>query len=251
MGLIQRRGLGSQPTVSTSASRRGGGGVTRSRGGGGGGGGGGGRNRIPNTGLYHGRAGEGAANQNPEQFFRNVVSRLGGLGFSGTPVSEFSQGYSAELLNSYLGAQAGKQRLSPIDWLKQQYGAGFFGNKGRDFQAGSLGDAASDGAFNEAYTDHYSNTRGDEFLAGEMTNAGGYVPGGGNAEYKKFLGAEFNPMLTAELAAARVATPEMSLADLIEGRDLTTEARARFLARPGAQRQLSPANLAGRWSWWE
>lgn len=232
--------------------RRGGGGGNRGaqpNRGGGGGGGGGGRNRLPNTGLYQGRAGEAQANQNPEAFFRSAVSGVGGLSYSGTPISEFSDDFIAKLLDDYNAAMSGSQRTSPVDYLRDTYGAGWEGKKGRDFNPGTLG--LSGGALDTAYTNYYSNTNPIDYLTGQAVNVGGFAPGGGNQGFQEFYQANFVPQLQAELAGARAGNPNLSMADMIAGRDVVGEARTRYLNRPGSQRQLGPVNLGARWSWWE
>jgi hypothetical protein len=247
-GLINRRGLGTQPQPVSTASRqnrqnrlhqRGGGGPNRGGGGGSGGAGG----RLPNTGLYHGRAGRAFANQQPEQFFRSAVSRVGGLNYSGTPIDEFSQSFVSKLLDDYLAKQAGAQRLDPVKYLRQTYGAGFLGRKGRNFNPGTLG--TEGGALDAAYQNYYSNTQPLDYLYGQE---GG---GGANAEFDRYLQEQFNPGVVAETTVARAADPTANVNDLIAGRDLMGEARRRFLARPNAQRQPGPVNLGSRWSWWE
>lgn len=247
-GLINRRGLGAQPQP-VSAQRRGGGGQRRITGRGGGGRGGGGRNHIPNIGLYHGRAGEAAANRNPEAFFRAGVSQVGGLGYSGTPIDQFSQEFIASLLDDYNSALSGNQRLSPLDWFKDQFNARWGGKKGRTFDPGTLG--LSGGALGDAYTDWYSNTNPIDYLTGQATEQGGFLPGGGNQDYQNWFLTNYAPGVQAELAGARANDPTLSMADLIEGRDLVGQARARYLARPNARRQLGPVNLGSRWSWWD
>ncbi|MBA3584384.1 MAG: hypothetical protein H0W36_07640 [Gemmatimonadetes bacterium] len=252
MGLINRYGTQPQPV---STQTRGGGGVNRgmNRGpnrGGGGGGGGNNRTRIPNTGLYHGRAGKGAANQNPESFFRSAVSRVGGLDYAGTPVSQFSEDFAAKLMEDYLAAQAGNQRLAPTKYLKTTYGgAGYDGKKGRSFDPGTLG--LGGGAMDEAYTDWYSNQMPSDYLVGRSTNQGGFAPGGGNEDFQRWQQESYVPSVLAETAGARESNPRLSVADLMEGRDIAGESRRQYLARPNAARQFSPANLGGRWAWWE
>ncbi len=245
-GLINRRGLGTQPAPMTGGQRMGGGG----RGGGGrGGGGGGGRNRIPNTGLYPGRQGQAAANQDPETFFRSAVQKLGGLDYSGTPLAEFSDDYVAKLMDEYNAAQAGNQRLSPVEWLRDTYGAEWGGKKGRNFDQGDLG--LGGGALEQAYRNWYSNTSPIDFMVGQATAAGGLAPSGGNQEFQRYFQDTFAPGVMAAMAGARQANPQLSVADLIAGRDLADEARRRFMVRPNAARQIGPANLAGRWSWFD
>ena len=255
-GLINR--FGTQPTASSGPAgrgpgnnrggqgRRGGGG----NGGNGGGAGGGGRNRIPNTGLYFGRAGEGQANINPDAYFRAVTSRLGGLSYSGTPVSDFSEEFAAKLRDDYLAAQATRQRLSPVDYLRQTYGAGFRGRKGREFGAGTLG--MQGGAMQGAYDDWFSGKDPTAFLTGRAAGQGGFAPGGGNQDFQTWYQTAYAPSLLAELEGARAGgDPTLTLNDLVAGRDLVGQARRRYLARPNAQRQIGPANAGARWSVWD
>jgi hypothetical protein len=253
MGLINRRGLGTQPSSSSTSMRgrhnRGGG--PRHIGGGGGGGGGGGRNRIPNTGLYRGQAGKTAANQNPEQFFRTAVNRVGTLDYSGTPIGDFSESFIQKLLDDYLGAQASKQRLDPIKYLKQTYGAGFQGKKARTFNPGDLAVGGEGSALDAAFTPYYSNTNTPAYLTGQIAQAGGHVPGGGNDQFARYVQDTYIPGVEADTAAARAADPTVNVSDLIAGRDLLGEARRRFLARGDSMRQPGVANASGRWSWWD
>lgn len=245
--MARRPNLGTQPQATTVPQRgRGGGGLINRRGGGGGNNRN--RNRIPNTGLWAGRAGQALANQQPEQFFRGAVSNLGGLDYSGTPLSEFSDEYVARLMDQYNAALATNQRLSPRDWMRNTYGAGYGGKRGNAFDAGSMGMGGDLGA---AYRNYYSNTSPLDFLVGEGVARGGLAPRGGNAEFQRFYQDTFAPGVLAEQAGARAANPSISMADLIAGRDLMGEARRQFLTRPNAARQIGPANLASRWSWWE
>lgn len=248
MTLINR--YGTQPQ--TAAQRRGGngGGNNRAAGGGGNrGGGGGGNNRLPNVGLYAGKAGRAQANANPEAFFRSAVSNVGGLDYSGTPISEYADLFVAKLLDDYNAAMSSNQRLDATEWLRDTTGAGYGGKKGRTFDPGQLG--LSGGALDAAYTDYYSNTNPRDYLVGQAGQQGGYVAGGGNADFQRFYQESYVPQLQAELAARRADEPKLSMADLVAGRNLGDEARRRYLARPSSQRLPGPANLAGRYSWWD
>lgn len=255
MGLINRRGLGTQQQVSAPRRPGGGGGnrgnqgVQANRGSGGHGGGHGGGNRLPNTGLYHGDAGEAAANLNPAQFFRTAVSKIGGLSYSGTPISQFSEDFASKLLDDYLNAQASRQRLSPLDYLRKTYRARFYGKGGSRFKPGSLG--LEGGALDSAYNTWYSNTDPTGYLTGQATAQGGLIPGGGNSSFQDFYTNQFIPSVQAQLTGAQASDPTLSMADYVAGRDLLGDARRRFLARPGVLRGQGPVNLGARWSWWE
>lgn len=247
-GLINR--FGTQPTAAAPRRRGGGGGngVQPNRGGGGGGGGGG-RNRLPNTGLYQGRAGEAQANQNPEAFLRSAVSGVGGLNYSGTPIGDFSERFVQKLLDEYNLAVSGNQRLSVPDWMRQTYGAGWEGKKGRTFNPGQLG--SNGGALDAAFTENYSNEDPLNYLTGQAAKQGGFAAGGGNQDFQRWYQENQVPALMAELAGAQATDPNISMANLIAGRDLVGQARRRYLARPDTQRAPGPINLGSRWSWWE
>lgn len=248
--MARRNNLGTQPAANTTVAQRGrGGGGLINRHGNRGGGGGGHRRLPQDMGLYHGRAGAAYANQNPEAFFRSAVQQLGGLDYSGTPLSEFSDDYVAKLLDQYTAAQAGTQGLSPIDFLRNTYGAGYGGKRSQVFDQGQLG--LGGGALETAYRNWYSNTSPADFLVGQGTAQGGLAPSGGNADFQRYFQETYVPQLMAEQAGARALNPRISMADLIAGRDLVGEARRKYLVRPNAARQIGPANLAGRWSWWE
>lgn len=246
-GLIQRRGMGAQPQpVSGGVARGRRQNRLHQRGGGGSGGGGGGGNRIPNRGLWQGRTGKAAANQNPEAYFRNALTRAGGLTNSGTPMDQYSQALLARLLDDYNAALGRNQRVNPVKFLRRQHGAGPIGPKGRGFNTGDLLDGEGD-----PFNDWYSNNLTPDYMVGRATDAGGLAPGGGNADYQRYFAEEYVPQVLAETAGARAADQSLSIHDLLAGRDLHEEARRRYLVRPTAARQFSPANLAGRWSWWE
>lgn len=247
MTLINR--YGTQPQTAAQRRGRGAGGNNRAAGGGGNRGGGGGNNRLPNVGLYAGKAGRAQANANPEAFFRSAVSNVGGLDYSGTPIGDFSEEFVQKLLDDYIDDQSGNQRLDPIKYLRQTYGAGWGGKKGRTFDAGQLG--LGGGALESAFTTNYSNTNPRDYLVGQAGQQGGYVAGGGNADFQRFYQESYVPQLQAELATRRANEPTLSMADLVAGRDLGDEARRRYLARPSSQRLPGPANLAGRYSWWD
>lgn len=133
---------GGANTTGVGQRGRGGGGNrnrNRNRGGGGGGGGG---NKTPKGGLYGGKAGEAAANQNPEVFLQSYLDKAGlSGGASGSNWDRFmSEMAIPDLMRQYNAATADNQRLSMPDWLRQNYGgAGWSGKRGRTFDAGTVG----------------------------------------------------------------------------------------------------------------
>lgn len=256
MGLLNRRGLGAQPQAVSPRHTGGGGGnhgnqgAQGNRGGHGGGGGG----KMPNTGLYYGKAGEAYANQDPQAYFRSVLSQLGGLNGDGSLTDQYSNVLAQKLMDDYAAQGLGPhQRTSPIDYLRKLYGAGWLGKKKDNFgfRAGtmSLADTTTDNGF----SDWYSNTNTPAYLMGQASQSpgGGFVGGGGNSDFQSYYQNQFIPGLQSELTAAQVGNADMSMADLVAGRDLMGDARRRYLARPGQLRQQGPINNAARWSWYD
>ena len=86
---------------------------------------------------------------------------------------------------------------------------------------------------------------------GQAASAGGFVPGGGNTQFQDWYQTSYIPGLEAELATAQQGNPQMSMRELVAGRDIVGEARRKYAVRPSTQRQPGPIGLSGRYSWWE
>ena len=186
------------------------------RGGGGGGGGGG---RVPKGGLYGGRAGKAAANQDPTKYFTNVVNRLLGAS-SGDAFEDWQRTtLTTDLSGEYSAANAGRQRLDPIKWLRQTYGgAGFSGKRGRAFAGGTL--AADSPEMQARYQTHQANDSPLTYLLGRQTGAGDpQLPAGGNPEYARWWAQEYAPRLELEYQTAQQATPGLNVSDWYGGVD--------------------------------
>jgi hypothetical protein len=210
---------GTQPIA--TAQRRGGGGgggggnnrPNRPRTPGGGGGAGGGPHTLPQTGLYQGDQGEAAANQNPEQFIRDLLARAGMMDQTGTDYADWKNTtLVSNLLSQYNSALAGNQTLSPVEWAQQQYGAAFgaAGHQGRHhtrpdtpFSAGTLGDAGT--TLNDQYTDYQSNTDPLTYLTTKGQAGGALMQGGigGNSDFTDYYTRTFIPAIQAQLETAR------------------------------------------------
>lgn len=168
---------GGADTSGTSVGRRGrgnrggnggGGGNSRNRGGGGGGGGG----KTPKGGLYGGKAGEAAANMDPEAYLRSFFTKAGLINGTGTEFDNYMNDVGIQnALRQYQTAVAGNQRLSIEDWMSKTYGgAGFNGKRGTDFRAGAWGASPGDSG---------GTTPGGGIYSGSAPSPGTTPVGGG------------------------------------------------------------------------
>lgn len=168
---VGRRGRGNRGGM-------GGGGNNRNRGGGGGGG-----NKTPKGGLYGGKAGEAAANQQPEIFVENFLRQAGLINDTGTEFDNFmKQQQIANMVGAYNSAMAGKnQRMSIADWLRQNYGgAGYSGKRGTTFSAGTFGQSPGDVGGTTPGGGIYGSSAPRSALAsggGGSPSLGGQLPG--------------------------------------------------------------------------
>ena len=245
--------FGTQPTAAPAPATRGRG-AANNRGGGGNRNRGGGTKakKLPNAPLYGGKAGQAAANKDPDAFIRAMLEESGMTDFSGTPYVDWSNdALPASLRSAYDAANAQNQRLGVSQWAKQTYGAGWGKGKKGNFSAGNLSAAAA--PLGEQYVDYQSNVDPLSFLTTRATGQGGFVPGGGNQDFQTAYQLEFVPQLQAELETARSRTgnPQLSMDDFVAGRDLANEARRWYATRPSNRRQTGPISPAGRFSWWE
>jgi hypothetical protein len=243
---------GTQPTAAPRGR-----GVAHSNRGGGGGGGkktGTPSRKLPNTPLYAGKAGQAAANQDPESFINALLANAGMTDYSGTQYGDFANEALPLSLMSAYGAR-GDQRQGITDYFQQQYGAGWNktgGNKKHPqygYSAGNLG--AATGPLADQFVDYQSNVNPQEYLNVNMQRGGGIVPGGGNADFQQAVQAEFLPGVQAEWANAQRGNPTLSMDDFIAGRDLASEARNWWAMRGANRRQPGPISPAGRFSWWD
>jgi hypothetical protein len=195
----------------------GGGGVNIYTGGGGGGGsrprrpgGGGGGGKVPRGGLYGGKPGEAASNQDPEQYFLDLLSKTGITDGSGSAADLYGGGaYLQQMIRDYNVASADNQRLSAADWARQTYGAGWQGKRGKAFTAGTL--SADDPAFAQAASTNYNNTNPRAYLTTQ--GLGGPLAQGGNDEFSRWYTEVYAPRLEAEYTQAQASAPGLNIAD--------------------------------------
>jgi hypothetical protein len=107
------------------------------------------------------------------------------------------------LLQGYSNAQDINQRLSPIDYFRNTYGAGYLGKHGQNFQAGSL--PGTEGFGSDQYNDWLSNADPLSFLASAGVAGGAIMPNGGNSDFQQWYKQNFIPDVQAQLEAARAA----------------------------------------------
>src|SRR5262245_4843429 len=178
-----------------------------------GGGGGGGQNKVPATGVYTGKAGEALSNQDPEQYIRDILGASGMTQDTGTPYGQWANDQLVQnIMRGYHDATGFNQSLSPEDYIRATYGAGYSttgkkkskGGQGKTtvFNQGTLGNAASGLA--DQYADYQSNTDMEGFLRGKGVQGGGILEGGGNSDFQNFYTDTFTPGVIGQLNAARM-----------------------------------------------
>jgi hypothetical protein len=181
----------------------GGGGGKRKAGGGLGAGGGGGANAGQDLGLYGGEAGKAAANAEPEQFIRNVLTQSGVLRGTGTSYDTWAdEQLQKNILDAYNAAGGLSQGLDIQDFVRNTYGAGYGGKKGTEFTAGNFGGAQGTAADWDKYQ---SNTETDTWLNNKLAQGGGFIGGGGNQDFQAWFGQQFAPQIGQQWEAAKAA----------------------------------------------
>ena len=161
---------------------------TRNRGGGG--------NRVPQGGRYAKKAGEASANQDPTEFFRSLLGNAGVADYSGNARDQWARTeYLQQLVDQYGDAEALNQRLSPVEWAKQQFGASYAGKKGNRLDPGSLGNVGAQ------FETNYSNANPLSFFNTDAIKRG-LLPQGGNPEFEEFYATVLAPRMEREYELA-------------------------------------------------
>jgi hypothetical protein len=181
----------------------------------GGGGGGNNRNKPKNRqgggagagldrGLYGDDAqGEAAGNQAPDAYIRNMLTQSGVLRGTGTTYDTWADDQlQKNILDKYNAAVGLNQGLSIADFMKQTYGAGYGGKKGKDFTAGNF--AGSEGTAAD-WDKYQSDTETDTWLNNKLAGGGGFAAGGGNQDFQAWFGKQFAPQLAQGWEAAKAA----------------------------------------------
>jgi hypothetical protein len=213
-------------------------------------GGGPGRKKgIPEGGLFHGKAGEAAANAAPDAFFRGALRGSGLTTGRGDPRDVFSQD---TLLNDLLGqyelANQANQKLSAEDWMKNTYGASWAGKRGQNFQAGTL--ASLGGDIEDRFQDWTSNQEPLTAASNAMRNQG-FLASNANPDLANFVNTVLPGMFEQEWHNRQMAgESSLSMADFMAQQD-PDRIRRLYATRAPAYRQPSAARpMGGAWSWW-
>lgn len=246
---------------------------------------------VPNTGLYKGRAGEAQANKDPVAFLTALLRHAGLGGDTGTARQTWAREVApTNLYEQYQEAQAKRQKLSIVDFMRKAYGARFAGPQGTRVRTGRLGNV-----LDESFGHWSSNTDPEGYAQAEAIRQGITMPNG-NSQFQNFFSTNFLPGLKARYDVAsstaggqpgaqgtdfggadyqpqtRFGTgyqpqgaggpagikplgggknaPNLNFDDWLKTIDLAGEARRAYAFRPDMERFGSPGQAQGRWSWW-
>ncbi len=233
---------GTQTTIAPTANPR------NNRGGRPGGSGGSGNSRVPKGGLYGGKSGEAVGNQAPDAFFLNALRQGGVINDSGTELDTFTRDQSVQnLMGQYNAAQALNQRLSASDFLKQQYGAGYGGRRGQNFQAGSLTGAT--GPIAGQFQTNFANQNPLTHMATQGAKQG-FAASNGNDDFQNYFNTVYAPQQELQWRTAQRDNPQVNFDTFSAG--LTPEMAQRAFAHRAPRYRTPSANAptGGRWSWW-
>jgi hypothetical protein len=163
------------------------------------------------VGLYTGNAGAAAANNDAEKYIRDVLRASGLITDSGSERDQWAQtALVNKLLGDYSTANNADQSLGIIDWMNQNYGAGYITQgKGKNassaLQQGTLADLLANTNSDSAWADYHSNTDPEGYFRSEMQKAGGYIPGGGNQDFQAWMDKTYSPQVQAAWHTAQDA----------------------------------------------
>ena len=150
------------------------------------------------TGLYQGKAGEFAAQQQPENYLKNQSTRSG-LGTTGG--SDYANWFNeigvTDVYTGYQNALANNERLSLRDYMQQQQGLG--GQLQREFQ-------------------HYTaNTDPQRYWAGHMAGTPEMAAAGASGFYHDFLANDlYNHQYSNYINDAKTR-PNMTFDEFLNG----------------------------------
>jgi len=217
---------------------------------GGGGGGGGGQKKVklPGGGIYAGRAGEAQTNTDPMSFFTSMLVNSGMMPQTNTPQDIWVRDQAVKnLMDQYAGYSATNQRASPLDFMKNIYGASYEGKKAKRFNPGNL--AGVTAGLPEQFGHVYANENQEAFLNEEASRRG-LLPATGTPNFNTWYSTVFQPQTQTNFRVAQRNAPNLNYDDWLATQNLVGQAQRGYANRPDMLRGQSAAPEIGHWSWW-
>ena len=123
------------------------------------------------------------------------------------------------MMDDYGVASASNQRLSAADWMQKQYGAGWQGKKGKNFQGGTL--SAMQGPMAEQIQNQIANASPGTTIQSQLMNQG-QMPGAGNDAFTQWLQTAYVPQQEAEYnRLVQGGNPALNARDFAASLDIT------------------------------
>lgn len=199
-------------------------------------------------GLYKGKAGAAASNQDPLTFFQTAARRAGTSTGAMTGFDDWYNNFQApRMVGDYNAALAGNEHLSAKKWLRKTYDVGGWGGPAGNFKPGQL--APGSASLLDKYDIYDANTRPDARVATQAALSGD-VAGNGNQQYQDWITQDWNPQMQAEYATQQRANPMLNFRDFMNAQDPERMRRAFANRAPSRREPSANAPQAGRWSWW-
>lgn len=203
-------------------------------------------------GLYHGKAGAAASNQDPLTFFQ-TAGRLAGISTGANTSFDdwFNNFYAPRMVGDYNAALAGNEHLSAKKFLKQNFGVTGIGSKGlKNLNPGQLSlTATGPGSLADEFDIYDANTNQAERVGSNAIKSGD-IANNGNQAYQDFITQSYTPQLQAEFKAQQGANPLLNFRDFMNAQDPERMRRAFANRAPSLRQPSAFAPGAGRWSWW-
>ena len=203
------------------------------------------------TGLYKGKAGAAASNQDPLTFFNTALNKSGAMGAGGGAGTDFNTWltgtFAPGMVSDYNAALADNEKTSAKKWLNKTYGVTGW-NKAGKFDAGQFGSTAT-GPLAEKY-DIYSANQNP--LTRIATTAGqqGMLASNGNDQFKQWYLSEYAPQIEAGWRTAARDNPALNFSDYEQTLDPNDARRAYQFRAPQSRLPSAAQSTGGRWSWW-
>ena len=162
------------------------------------------------------QGGRGGEQHRPWAVLPLGAHRAGVLSGTGSPADLAAQdAVLQKMMDDYGVASAFNQRLSAADWMQKQYGAGWQGKKGKNFQGGTL--SALQGPNAEQIQNQIANASPGTTIQSQLMNRGP-MPGAGNDAFTQWLQTAYVPQQEAATtsssrAETRRSTPATSRRD--------------------------------------
>ena len=228
MALNAYTGTNTAP-VSTAGKKRGGGGKKK-------------------RGLYQGKAGAAASNQDPLTFFQTAGRKAGISTGAGTGFDTWYNDFMApRMVGDYNAALANNEHLSARKWLNKTYDVSGWGKKKTGFDAGQL--SATGGPLADQY-DVWSANQNPLTRVATEGRLSGDIAGNGNQQYQDWYVQNWAPQMEAEWATSQRTNPTINFRDFLGGQDPERARRAFANRAPQYRQPTAFAPTGGRWSWW-